>query len=333
MERLKGMFERPVNQVHARCRLATRKQQPGESIDDFLRALKALSADCNLKAVSTSQYREELVRDAFVSGLIDSLIHGLAKYKFFSSIDLKNAYHQVPIDPPLPRLKLRERVIHSFIEHEKLEGTFAYLDDITICGVSKADHDKNLERFLNAARKWNFTFNEAKSTFSTTKLRILGYEIENGEIRPDPLRLQPLRDLPVPYDKKTLQRALGLFAYYSQWICNYSGKLLKEDIEKSAVHAVDESLGLELETDASEVALAAVLNQLGRPVAFFSRTLQPHERRYAAVEKEAQAIVEAVRHWRHYLTDFDIIHRPGKDNIAPDVLSRAFCGTVDHDNR
>ncbi|KRX30632.1 Retrovirus-related Pol polyprotein from transposon 17.6, partial [Trichinella sp. T6] len=61
-------------------------------------------------------------------------------------------------------------------------------------------------------------------------------------------------------------------------------------------------LPFELETDASDVAIAAVLNQLGRPVAFFSRTLQGPEKRYAAIEKEAQAIIEAIRHWKHYLT-------------------------------
>ncbi|KFD47300.1 hypothetical protein M513_11810 [Trichuris suis] len=69
MQTLKDTFERPVNEVHARHRLATRKQQPGESIDEFLRALNILSTECNFKAVSATQYREELIRDAFVSGL------------------------------------------------------------------------------------------------------------------------------------------------------------------------------------------------------------------------------------------------------------------------
>ena len=57
----------------------------------------------------------------------------------------------------------------------------------------------------------------------------------------------------------------------------------------------------EVETDASECAIAVVLIQDGRPVTLFSQTLQGFERNQAALEKEAQAIVEAVRHWRHYL--------------------------------
>ncbi|KRY84767.1 Retrovirus-related Pol polyprotein from transposon 17.6, partial [Trichinella pseudospiralis] len=336
--------------------------------------------------------------DAYPLPKIDSLVQTIAKYRVFSTIDLKSAYHQIPIvneerlytafeaDGSLYQftripfgvtngVACFQRVINSFIEKEKLKGVVAYLDDVT-----------NLEQFLSAAKKWNFTFNTDKCSFSTSKLRILGYEIENGEIRPNPRRLQPLRDLPLPCDAKALRRVLGLFAYYSQWIFNYFYKIrplidnktfpvsleaktafeqIKRDIENSAVRAIDENLPFELETDASNVRIAAVLNQLGRPVAFFSRTLQGPEKRYAAVEKEAQAIIEAIRHWKHYLSnqksvsfmfskrnaskikndklmrwkielfcyDFDIIHRPGKDNVTPDALSRTFCSMASHDYR
>ena len=68
------------------------------------------------------------------------------------------------------------------------------------------------------------------------------------------------------------------------------------------VCSIDESVRFDIETDASDFAIAVTLKQAGRPVAFFSRTLQGPERRPASVEKEAQAIIENVRHWKHYLT-------------------------------
>ena len=76
---------------------------------------------------------------------------------------------------------------------------------------------------------------------------------------------------------------------------------LKLEIENSV--AIDELLPFEIETDASDIALAVVLNQGGRPVAFYSRTLHGSKLGHPTVEKEACAIIEAVRHWRHYLTD------------------------------
>ena len=66
--------------------------------------------------------------------------------------------------------------------------------------------------------------------------------------------------------------------------------------------AIDEDIAFKVETDASEVAIAATLNQAGRPVAFFSRTLQGPEIRLPSIEKEAQAIIESIHHWKHYLT-------------------------------
>jgi hypothetical protein len=49
--------------------------------------------------------------------------------------------------------------------------------------------------------------------------------------------------------------------------------LIKEDIENAVVGTIDETLPFEVETDTSDHTLSAILNQQGRPVAFFSRTL------------------------------------------------------------
>ena len=113
-----------------------------------------------------------------------------------------------------------------------------------------------------------------------------------------------------------------MFAYYSKWISRYSEKIcplssnttfpllpdalttfnsLKEEIANAILVTVDKDKQLEVETDASDYAIGATSNQAGRPVAFFSRTLKKSEQNYSSIEKEAQAIVEAISKWRHYL--------------------------------
>ena len=78
---------------------------------------------------------------------------------------------------------------------------------------------------------------------------------------------------------------------------------LKKLVEETLVGAIDESIPAEVETGASEVALAATFNQNGWPAAFFSITLQGSELNHASVEKEAQATIESVRHWRNFLAE------------------------------
>ena len=45
------------------------KQQPGESLDEFLQAIKTLSKDCNFKPATVEQHKNEYIFDSFISGL------------------------------------------------------------------------------------------------------------------------------------------------------------------------------------------------------------------------------------------------------------------------
>ena len=224
---------------------------------------------------------------------------------------------------------------------------------------------------------------------SSSTINVLGYLIGNGMVRPDPERLRPLQELPPPTNVRSQRRVLGLFAYYTKWISNLSEKIqpllkattfplnseainafnmLKSDMELAAFRPIDEGIPFVVECDASETTLSATLNQGGRPVVFMSRTLQGSEMHYPPVEKEATAIIEAVRKWEHLLarqhftiiTDqrsvafmldnrkrtkiknnkiqdwrlelasfsYTITYRPGVDNAGPDTLTRAFCASV-----
>ena len=71
---LQAQFVKPTNEVYARHCLATRRQEPGETIDEYFRALKVLSKECNFKAVTANQHCEESIRDAFISGLLSPSI-------------------------------------------------------------------------------------------------------------------------------------------------------------------------------------------------------------------------------------------------------------------
>ena len=354
--------------------------------------------------------------DAYPLPKLDEMINRLASYSVFSTFDLKSAYHQIQIHPEdmpytafeangklyqftripfgvMNSVAVFQRAMDDIIESEKLSGTFAYLDNITVAGRSQEEHDLNVSRFMKTVAKFNLSLNDDKTVMSVSSLDILGYNVGHGRIQPDTQRLKLLQELEPPQNQKSLQRTLGMFAYYSKWIPQFSDKayplihastfplhaealsafeLLKSDLGNAILNCIDESLPFVVECDASDVAISATLNQNGRPVAFMSRTLHGSELGYPSVEKEATAIIEAVRKWSHLLlgrhfsllTDqrsvafmldnkkrtkiknakiqgwrlelgaysYSVRYRPGKENVAPDAFTRAFCASISSSN-
>ena len=67
---LEKLYVKSPNEVFARHLLATRRQQFSETLDVFFQNLRKLSKDCKFKAVSAEQYRDEMLRDAFINGLL-----------------------------------------------------------------------------------------------------------------------------------------------------------------------------------------------------------------------------------------------------------------------
>ena len=99
-----------------------------------------------------------------------------------------------------------QRTMDNFISEEALKDTFAYLDNITICGRDQAHHDENLSKFMEAAKRRNLVFNEGKCVFSTRTISILGSVVSKGEIKTDPERLKLLQELPAPVDLKSQKK-------------------------------------------------------------------------------------------------------------------------------
>ena len=106
--------------------------------------------------------------DAYPLPRIDNQINEISKYHFFSTLDLKSAYHQIPLllsDKPYTAFEANgklyqfarlpfgptnavaafQRKIDDFIADNNLKDTFAYMDNITVAGMTQQEHDMNLK--------------------------------------------------------------------------------------------------------------------------------------------------------------------------------------------
>ena len=77
IETLAKLYVKTPNKIFALHELTSRKQKPGESLDEFLEELRKLSKYCNLEAVTAEEYRSELIRDSFIKGLSSNYIRQL----------------------------------------------------------------------------------------------------------------------------------------------------------------------------------------------------------------------------------------------------------------
>ena len=133
--------------------------------------------------------------DAYPLPRIDDTINAIVQYRVFSTIDLRSAYHQVSIkeaDKPYTAFRAGnalyqftrmpfgvtngvacfQRIMTEIIAMENLQGTVAYLDNVTISGKDQEEHDANLKRFQDVSTQRQVTYNDDKSIFSTRKLAI-----------------------------------------------------------------------------------------------------------------------------------------------------------------
>lgn len=264
-----------------------------------------------------------------------------------------------------------------------------YMDDILVLGGPNIDEALDrVHTVLDTLTKQGFSFNLKKCTFFKQRVEYLGFEVCRGEIRPNPKKVDALVSLPPPQTVTQLRQFIGLASYFRRFIPNFSRKMAPlyaltstnkgninwtpdhESIRKEIVSVLtsepvltifDANNPIELHTDASSIGYGAVLMQIKdgkrHVIAYFSKRTTAPESRYHSYELETLAVVNAVKHFRHYLHgkftvvtdcnslqasrrkldltprvhrwwaflqayDFDIIHKDGSRMAHADFFSR-----------
>ena len=225
------------------------------------------------------------------------------------------------------------------------DGVSCYLDDILISGSSPEEHDRRLTNVLNCLQSAGLRLKWDKCQIGLKEVQYLGFRIDGEGIHPSESKVEAIVKAPEPKDVSQLRAFLGLLNFYRKFIPKAStlleplNSLLRSKVtwhwdseQRNAFEAskkallnsnllvhFDPSKPLVLVADSSSYGVGAVLCHLidgvERPICFASRTLTSTERNYSQLEKEALAIVYALRQFHFYLwgqSNFTLItdHKP-----------------------
>ncbi|GJS76143.1 putative nucleotidyltransferase, ribonuclease H [Tanacetum coccineum] len=226
------------------------------------------------------------VRYRFPIPRLDDLHDQISGATIFTKLDLKSGYYQIRLRPG-DEWKTTFKTCEGLYEWPFI-GKFVvvYFDDILIYSTSFNEHVTHVdESKVAAVQEW--------PTLTTITKVWSFYGLASFYRRFIPnfsFIMAPLTDCMKGKSFVWMEEAELAF------------QVVKEKLTTTPILILpDFSKVFELHTDASKVAIGGVLSQGGRPVAYFSEKLTGPKSRYTTYDLEFYAVVQAVKHWRHYL--------------------------------
>jgi len=96
------------------------------------------------------------------------------------------------------------------------------------------------------------------------------------------------------------------------------------DIATSPLAFPDQNKGYEVYTDSCNKAIGGVLQQDGRPIAFYSKKLNPTQAKWSIYEQEAYALYCCMDKWRHYVLNGHTTHCFTDNNALSCLLKQKY---------
>lgn len=209
------------------------------------------------------------------------------KYFSFATPDGQYEYTRLPFgfcESPAEFQKRLVQILQSLLREDKV---IIYIDDILVPSKTVEENLAVLKQVMLILKNYEFELNYKKCHFLKTKIEYLGYTISADGITLSDHHVQAVKKFPTPSKTIEVQRFLGLTNYFRKFIPEYASKarplqmllhknvkfdfnkecrsafelLKRELISYPVLRLYNPQLQTELHTDASAVALAAILMQ------------------------------------------------------------------------
>ena len=162
-----------------------------------------------------------MVKNCYPLPLIDEMLDQLQGVKYFTKLDLCDAYHRICIwegDEWKTAFQTRYRHFEYLVMPFGLSNTPAtfqayinqalvglldvccvvYLDNILIFSKKKDQHQEDIAMVLQQLREYWLYAKLSKCSFETMTVSFLGFIVDTEGVRMDPKQVQTIEDWPVP---------------------------------------------------------------------------------------------------------------------------------------
>lgn len=178
----------------------------------------------------------------------EDLMHRAAQATCWTSLDLAQAFHAVPMDTESMEMtafntqfgsylwrsmpfglrnasatqqRLMTTIFSDLLAEQKM---LIYLDDIVLLG-DKDDMEAHYQLVAEVLRRLQtngLRLRAHKCKFAVSEIKFLGHIIKHNHIEIDPDKISAVRKWPVPRTRKQVQRFLGLAGYLRRYVSGFS---------------------------------------------------------------------------------------------------------------
>ena len=193
----------------------------------------------------------------------NQLFDALEGAKYFSSIDLSNAYYQCGVEESHTKytafntrkgkfefVKMPfglcgapftfQKLMNEVLKEENWRECVIYLDDILIYSNTFEEHVKSVSKILSRIQNAGLKLSPKKCHFFCGKIKFLGHVVSRNGLQTDPAKVEKIKKWKMPGTIAELRSFLGFCNYYRKFIEGYAqlsgpleGALMNLDKKKS----------------------------------------------------------------------------------------------------
>ena len=274
---------------------------------------------------------------------------------YYTTSDLASAYNQVPLTEDtkkltsfivggkqymfergfyglcgLPNFFSRIMTIH-FAEMIAKKQVITYIDDVILQAKTKQEMWNNLDSYFKCLRSSGLKAAPNKTKLFLRKVQFLGHIVSDKGIQPVAKKVQDLKNLKSPENKRDVMRILGSLGFYSTFIKNLHVdskpfyELLRDDtpfkwtkehenlfqdiknrISEETILAVpNPKYPFHIHVDSSSIGTGSILIQDfpsgKRIVSFNSRVFTKDEQKMSTLHRELCGIISALQTYEHFI--------------------------------